>query len=60
MFKEYSKVLVIFRGENSYISSSWYSEPEVPTWNYRAVHVYGRLRELSEEALEEGIPSQSN
>lgn len=35
--------LVIFQGPHAYISPSWYeSELAVPTWNYSAVHVYGR------------------
>ncbi|TQV79584.1 FMN-binding negative transcriptional regulator [Denitrobaculum tricleocarpae] len=38
------EVLVVFQGPHSYISPAWYG-PEakaVPTWNYTAVHVYGR------------------
>ena len=31
------------------MSSSWYKEEEVPTWNYVAVHVYGTLRVLTQE-----------
>lgn len=42
-------VLAIFQGPHTYISSSWYKEEEVPTWDYLAVHVYGTLRTLSEE-----------
>ena len=36
--------LAIFQGPHSYISPSWYgdAEPTVPTWNYVAVHAYGR------------------
>lgn len=35
--------LVIFQGPHAYISPSWYaSELAVPTWNYSAVHAYGR------------------
>jgi len=49
-FSEDQEVLCIFNGPHSYISSSWYKEEEVPTWNYIAVHVYGRLKILSEEA----------
>ncbi len=38
-------VLVIFQGPHGYISPSWYAtHPAVPTWNYTAVHVYGRAR----------------
>lgn len=37
---------VVFRGPHAYISASWYEEPyaTVPTWNYSAAHVCGRLR----------------
>lgn len=50
-FKEDSQVLCIFNGPHSYISSSWYKEEEVPTWNYIAVHVYGTLKIQSEATL---------
>ncbi|WP_420593328.1 FMN-binding negative transcriptional regulator [Robiginitalea biformata] len=35
------EVLCIFQGPHSYVSSSWYREEEVPTWNYMAAHVRG-------------------
>src|ERR1700722_8852502 len=40
--------LVIFSGPEHYISPSWYPSKQehgrvVPTWNYVAVHAYGRL-----------------
>ncbi|PRS71443.1 protease [Bacillus sp. GBSW2] len=41
-FEENEKVLVIFQGPHAYISSSWYEKEAVPTWNYQAVHVYGK------------------
>ncbi|WP_409300370.1 FMN-binding negative transcriptional regulator [Peribacillus sp. SCS-155] len=44
-------VLVIFQGPHAYISSSWYEEENVPTWNYQAVHVYGTARILDIEEL---------
>ncbi len=50
-FSETSEVLCIFNGPHSYISSSWYQEEEVPTWNYIAVHVYGTLQLLDEAAV---------
>ncbi len=50
-FVENEPVLAIFNGPHAYISSSWYKEEEVPTWNYIAVHVYGTLRILSEEEV---------
>jgi transcriptional regulator len=37
-------VLAIFSGPHAYISPSWYeAEQVVPTWNYTAVHAYGRV-----------------
>jgi len=50
-FEENSEVLCIFNGPHSYISSSWYKEEEVPTWNYIAVHVYGAIKILDEKAV---------
>ena len=35
--------MAIFTGPHAYISPSWYEVPDsVPTWNYMAVHVYGK------------------
>jgi transcriptional regulator len=42
-FQDNDEVLAIFSGAHSYISSSWYDHENVPTWNYLAVHVYGKL-----------------
>lgn len=43
-------VLAIFSGPHAYISPRWYVEkPEVPTWNYVAAHVRGRLEMLDKE-----------
>ncbi|WP_282056480.1 FMN-binding negative transcriptional regulator [Maribacter luteus] len=50
-FAENDSVLCIFNGPHSYISSSWYKEEEVPTWNYIAVHVYGKIKILTEEEV---------
>lgn len=50
-FDQNEEVLCIFNGPHSYVSSSWYKEEEVPTWNYIAVHVYGKLNILSEEEV---------
>lgn len=48
-FKHNTKVLCIFNGPHTYISSSWYDHENVPTWNYIAVHIYGNVRVLNEE-----------
>jgi transcriptional regulator len=36
--------LAIFTGPHSYVSPRWYDHVNVPTWNYIAVHVYGKPR----------------
>ena len=52
------EVLVTLQGPHDYISPSWYTTPGVPTWNYQAVHVYGRCRVFSEqERLRELVAS---
>lgn len=48
-FAENGNVLAIFSGAHSYISSSWYDHEEVPTWNYLAVHVEGKIEILNQE-----------
>ncbi len=50
-FEKDKQVLCIFNGPHSYVSSSWYKEEEVPTWNYIAIHVYGTIKILDEEAV---------
>ena len=42
------EVLVTFLGEHAYVSPAWYESPGVPTWNYRAVHVYGQCRAFTD------------
>ena len=42
-------VLVVFQGAHDYISPAWYAnQVTVPTWNYAAVHVYGKPRFIHE------------
>ena len=53
-FKNNTEILAIFSGPHAYISSSWYDHENVPTWNYTAVHVYGKVKILN---LEESIQS---
>ncbi|MBI1835635.1 MAG: FMN-binding negative transcriptional regulator [Flavobacteriia bacterium] len=49
--KNDTEVLVIFNGPNHYISSSWYDHENVPTWNYMAVHVYGKIKLIEGDEL---------
>ncbi|HOD10251.1 MAG TPA: FMN-binding negative transcriptional regulator [Flavobacterium sp.] len=59
-FKQNDEVLAIFSGSHSYISSSWYDHENVPTWNYLAVHVYGKIRLHSFEESIEGLKKLVN
>lgn len=43
-----AQVLVVFHGPSAYITPGVYrAEPDVPTWNYTAVHVRGTYHSLS-------------
>ena len=64
------RALAIFMGGDAYVSPRWYDHINVPTWNYMAVHVYGKPRIVSDpgEMLElmkglvdryEGQPEES-
>jgi transcriptional regulator len=49
-FENASDVLLIFHGPHAYISPFWYAAAEaVPTWNYGAVHAYGKPRLIQDE-----------
>ncbi len=38
-----AEALAVFQGPHGYISPNWYTPGDaVPTWNYQAVHAYGR------------------
>lgn len=54
-FSDDSEVLAIFSGPHSYISSSWYDHENVPTWNYIAVHVYGKIKIIEGDAVIEHL-----
>lgn len=47
--------LVSFLGPHGYISSSVYGHPNVPTWNYQAVHIYGTVSIASNEEMKEHL-----
>jgi transcriptional regulator len=43
-----AEALIIFTGPDTYVTPSWYPAKQetgrvVPTWNYAAIHVYGKL-----------------
>ena len=55
-----SKVLVVFRGAEAYISPNWYPSKHethrlVPTWNYEVVHAHGSLTIHDDERHVRGV-----
>ncbi|HVL34503.1 MAG TPA: FMN-binding negative transcriptional regulator [Burkholderiales bacterium] len=58
--KDGDEALVIFRAEDAYVSPNWYPSKhehhrQVPTWNYRVVHVHGRLHVRDDERFVRGV-----
>ncbi|GAB2760157.1 FMN-binding negative transcriptional regulator [Salinimicrobium soli] len=49
------EALLIFQGPHSYISSSWYREKDISTWDYSAVHVNVKLKIQSPEELVDSL-----
>jgi transcriptional regulator len=50
------ETLVVFPGPHSYVSPTNYTDPlSVPTWNYIAVHAYGTLELVDDEAGKEAL-----
>ena len=55
-----SEVLLVFSGQDSYISPNWYPSKQihhrhVPTWNYQSVHVRGTLNYLTDPKAALGV-----
>jgi transcriptional regulator len=50
-FESNDQILAVFMGSHSYISPSWYDHENVPTWNYTAVHVYGKIKIIEGDAV---------
>lgn len=53
--KDGVEALLIFHGAHGYVSSSWYKDVNISTWDYSAVHVNVRLRLQSREELEDSL-----
>lgn len=44
--------LVVVNGPDGYVSPRWYADPaQVPTWNYVALELEGRVRRMEREGL---------
>ena len=59
---EYNKnVLAVFTGAHTYVSASWYTNPQqASTWNYLSVHAKGVLRFLGIDELLEVLKRTTN
>lgn len=53
--KDGIEALLIFQGPHGYVSSSWYKEKDISTWDYSAVHVNVKLTLQTEEELEDSL-----
>ena len=58
--RDRDEALVIFRADDAYISPNWYPSKhefhrQVPTWNYRVVHVHGRIFIRDNEKFVRGV-----
>jgi len=52
------ETLVVFPGPHSYVSPALYTEElSVPTWNYIAVHAYGTMELVEDDAGKESLLS---
>ncbi|RTQ92625.1 FMN-binding negative transcriptional regulator [Lysinibacillus telephonicus] len=54
-FDTCEEALVIYQGPHAYISSSWYEHENVSTWNYQAVHVYGKATRMEADKLKQDL-----
>ena len=55
-----SLVLVVFRGDQAYVSPNWYpskheAHRQVPTWNYEVVHAHGTFTAHDDERYLRGV-----
>jgi transcriptional regulator len=51
-FEENKSALIVFTGAHTYVSGSWYSNPQTAsTWNYMSIHARGDLKFEDEEKL---------
>lgn len=51
-FNENPNALVVFTGAHTYVSASWYSNPQIgSTWNYMSVHISGQIEYMSDKEL---------
>jgi len=51
-FIENPNALFVFTGPSTYVSASWYSNPQIgSTWNYMSVHIDGQVNFMTNDQL---------
>ncbi len=51
-WSENPNALAVFTGPSTYVSASWYSNPQIgSTWNYMSVHIRGQIEFMSDDEL---------
>lgn len=59
-FQHNENVLVVFTGRHTYVSATWYTNPNsASTWNYMSVHAKGVIRFVDGNALEDVLQKTS-
>ncbi|GIT92764.1 transcriptional regulator [Jannaschia pagri] len=55
-----TEAVIAVQGPDGYVSPDWYKVPDqVPTWNYVAAHIRGRLMQLPQEVMRDMLDRQS-
>lgn len=50
-----TEALIIFHGAHGYVSSSWYKEKDISTWDYSAVHINVSIKLQTQKELETAL-----
>lgn len=53
--KDGTEALIIFHGAHGYVSSSWYKEKDISTWDYSAVHINVSIKLQTQKELETAL-----
>jgi transcriptional regulator len=58
--KDGAEALLIFQGAHGYVSSSWYKEKEISTWDYSAVHINVKIKLQTRDELLDSLTNLVN
>lgn len=60
MIQNDTSALFVIQGAHGYITSSVYHHANVPTYNYEAVHLHGKIKLMDENELKHHLESLTN